>query len=323
MKKLIVRMPNWIGDVVMSLPVLQDLKRKYPDIFLSVLIKENLKNLLDYNPYIDEIIDFKDKKEAFDKIDKKYENGLLLTNSFSSSYLFYKAKIKSFGYRKDFRSFLLKKSLDFPKDKTHQIDKYKRLLTLFDIERTDEKPKLFLNEKERDTAINLIKSYGIKDINNLIGINPTAAFGSAKCWPIDRYQKLSLKLVKLGYTILVFADKKSKEKVDPYFDNIDKSILNLSGRTDLKELINIISFLRLFITNDSGPMHIASALKIPLIAIFGSTCEISTGPYYSETIIKNKVECSPCFKRKCPIDFRCMMGISHIRVFEKVKEMLS
>src|SRR3990172_11703964 len=94
MKKLIVRMPNWIGDVVMSLPVLQDLKRKYPDIFLSVLIKENLKNLLDYNPYIDEIIDFKDKKEAFDKIDKKYENGLLLTNSFSSSYLFYKAKIK-------------------------------------------------------------------------------------------------------------------------------------------------------------------------------------------------------------------------------------
>jgi len=132
MKKLIVRMPNWIGDVVMSLPVLQDLKRKYPDIFLSVLIKENLKNLLDYNPYIDEIIDFKDKKEAFDKIDKKYENGLLLTNSFSSAYLFYKAKIKSFGYRKDFRSFLLKKSLDFPKDKLLKtFSKYKDIQVIF------------------------------------------------------------------------------------------------------------------------------------------------------------------------------------------------
>jgi len=195
------------------------------------------------------------------------------------------------------------------------IDKYKKLLNFLNISNSQSLPILKLKNEDINEAKNLLLNSGYDYKNKLIGINCTAAFGDAKCWPKERYKELITKFLEQNYKVIFFSEKK-----DDFFS--DLSILNFQGNTNLSQLIHLINECSLFISNDSGPMHIASSLKRPLIAIFGSTCDIRTGPY-NGYVIKKNVSCSPCFKRKCPIDFRCMKNISVKEVFEKSVEILN
>ena len=326
MKKIVIRFPNWIGDFIMALPVLEDIKKNSPFSVISVLLKEHLKDLLKNNPHVDEITFLKkSKKETIKTLkDKNFDCGLLLTNSFSSAYLFYKANIKNkIGYRKDFRSIFLNKSLKFDNQKIHQIQKYKKLLKFLNIDTSNTKPKLYIDEPDKKTAKKILLDNGYNKEKKIIAINPFAAYGIAKCWPIDRYKKLASKILDDDSCVVVFiGDQLAREPINEICDDLLPRAINLAGKTTLNELVSVINEADLFITNDSGPMHIASALKKPLIAIFGSTSEILTGPYHNEIIINKNVNCSPCFKRVCPIDFRCMKSISVDDVFKKTKECL-
>ncbi|OGN61043.1 MAG: lipopolysaccharide heptosyltransferase II [Chlamydiae bacterium RIFCSPHIGHO2_12_FULL_27_8] len=315
MNNFIVRMPNWIGDIIMALPVLEDIKTNFPNSHLAVLIKQKHLSLLKNNSFIDEYLFLEDKKKLIKNL-KKFETGVLLTNSFSSALLFYRARIKKIiGYSKDLRNFFLTESIKYKNEKIHQIDKYKKLLNFLNISNSQSLPILKLKNEDINEAKNLLLNSGYDYKNKLIGINCTAAFGDAKCWPKERYKELITKFLEQNYKVIFFSEKK-----DDFFS--DLSILNFQGNTNLSQLIHLINECSLFISNDSGPMHIASSLKRPLIAIFGSTCDIRTGPY-NGYVIKKNVSCSPCFKRKCPIDFRCMKNISVKEVFEKSVEILN
>ena len=335
-KNIIVRMPNWVGDLVMATPILFDLRQKFPKATITAMIQKPLCELLKKDENINELFCFKKVKQLFlrrkenkniieNLIDGKYDLGILLTNSFSSAWLFYQGEVKNIiGFRKDFRSLMLNKALSYPKEQIHQVEKYKQLLKPLDIERSITKPKIYVDKKEIENAKELLYQRGYKDDQRLIGINPVAKYGMAKCWPIERYKEVAKRLCSNEKNFIVFlGDFDSRDVIKNICLDMPDRVINLAGKTTLRELVALISQLDLFLTNDSGPMHIAAGFDIDQIALFGSTSDVLTGPYSEKAIVINKkVECSPCYKRVCPIDFRCMLKISVDEVFDKMIDIL-
>ena len=335
-KNIIVRMPNWVGDLIMATPVLEDLKQKFPDATLTAMAKKPLCSLLKKDKNIDELFCFKKQKNIFlrrkenkniieNLREGQYDLGILLSNSFSSAWLFSQGKVKNIiGYKKDFRSLLLDIALKFSKEKKHQVIKYKELLKPLGIEISNTRPNIYLDEEEINQSKELIYQRGYTDDKNLIGINPLAKYGQAKCWSLDRFKEIALKLVEDEKNLVVFfGDFSSEEVLKDLFLDMPKQVINLANKTNLRQLASLIHECDLFLTNDSGPMHIAAAFDIPLLALFGSTSENFTGPYSENSHIINKNEkCSPCYKRVCPIDFRCMQKISVDEVMIQLLQML-
>ncbi len=307
-------MPNWIGDFVMATPVLEDLRGVYPDAKITALCSGFLGELLENNPYVDEIIPFSRKRRFFPKgliprlRREKYDLGILLTNSFSSAFHFWIGRVKKrVGFYKASRAFMLTKNVQY-RAKQHLVITYKTL-----IESTSNSgPRLFIAHKEKKIG------------KTLFGINPGAAYGSAKCWLPERFREVIERLLKEvpNSEVIVFGDKLTKPLVDQITEGFDQRVTNLAGKTTLKELISEIGRLDAFLTNDSGPMHIAASLQVPLVAVFGSTNPYATGPYKFGKVIYKQVSCSPCYKRVCPIDFRCMKQIEVDEVVQEMKRAL-
>jgi len=163
-------------------------------------------------------------------------------------------------------------------------------------------------------------TYG-KDI--IIGINPGAAYGTAKCWLPDRFIEITKKILELPHTyVIYFGDAAASPLIKTLAEPFSERVINMAAKTSLRELMALIHCCSAFLTNDSGPMHIAAALKTPLLALFGSTSEIKTGPYLKGRVIHKNVECSPCYKRVCPIDFRCMKRIEVSEVYNELMDIL-
>ena len=177
--------------------------------------------------------------------------------------------------------------------------------------------------RKREAAKQFLAEQKIPAHATIVGVNPGAAYGSAKCWLPERFRAVVEKLAKRPNTyVLCFADQAGTPLVNAICEGMPPSVINLAGATSLRELIALIECCTVFLTNDSGPMHIAAALKVPLVALFGSTNEIATGPYQHGQVIHKHVECSPCLKRTCPIDFRCMKRIEVDEVYEAlIKQM--
>jgi heptosyltransferase-2 len=330
-KNLLVRMPNWIGDLVMATPVLADLRNAFPEAKITAMCRKPIHELLMQDPSIDDLFSFTKwdqsflRRESRDVIGSlllgKFDVTILLTNSFSSAWIAWQAKIKRrIGYKDHGRRFLLTDPIDKPKAKMHQVDLYKKLLEPLGISRSKTTPKITLLEKEIEESKTLLYQRGYRKGERLIGINPGAAYGSAKCWPPEKFRELGFLLAKEGW-VLFFGDSTSSAMIKEITAEMPANVINLAGLTSLRELACLISDCDLLITNDSGPMHIGAALGTKLIALFGSTDEELTGPYQVEnSVIRKKVSCSPCFKRECPIDFRCMKQIEVKEVFEKARD---
>lgn len=313
----------------MATPALIRLRRLYPKARLTVMAKSSIATLFTHDPHIDNFFilgDHETKKEIAERLKShQFDYGLLLTNSFSSAWLFYKARIPyRVGYSKDMRGWLLSSKIPYPKEKTseHMISTYLRLIE----EKKSPKellPELYLSEQEKSCAKKFLEKCEIFEDHVLIGINPGAAYGPSKCWLENRFRELSIKLLENPRVILFFfGDSQSEEKVKRISNDLGPRVFNLSGTTTLRQLMALINECDLFLTNDSGPMHMASALGTRTVALFGSTSPKATGPIRSARVIKKPVSCSPCFKRECPIDFRCMKSISVEEVHQTLLEEL-
>ncbi len=332
-------MPNWIGDFVMATPVLQELKKRYPSAELTVMCKSPLVDLLQHNPYVNEIFSFNYAKGVFFRREEErniirklhtgnYDLGILLTNSLSSAWTFWQGNVKfRIGYRGDFRASLLTHPLAFPEEKEeqHLVLTYKHLLRPLGIECSETQPQLFLIEEEIKQAYRFLGRYDVGKEHIIVGINPGAAYGSAKCWLPERFQAVTQKLLEISPNIRVvfFGDHQGASLIKMICNTFSSQVVNLAGQTQLRQLIGLIKVCDVFLTNDSGPMHMADALGTPLLALFGSTNPLATGPFIQKNILRKEVACSPCYKRVCPIDFRCMKGIHTEEVYEKLKELLN
>lgn len=334
-KNIIVRMPNWLGDLVMATPVLRDLRIKFPDAKITAMCQSKIASLLKDDPHINELYSFNRPSgwihgvhEAAELIATirhgHYDLGVLLTNSFSSAWWFWRGHVKyRLGYADHLRSFLLTEPVSFPADlkKQHLVTTYKMLLKNLDIPLSDSSPELYINRDEVTAARERLIRDGINpDNHTIIGINPGAAYGSAKCWLPERFVEVSGILLKdPKVRILYFGDHAGAPLVRSICEKLPEGVFNFAGKTSLRELAALMMQCKVFLTNDSGPMHVASALGIPLVALFGSTSDVRTGPYKNGLVIHKHVECSPCYQRECPIDFRCMTRIESDEVVAAVR----
>jgi heptosyltransferase II len=331
-QNIIIRMPNWIGDAVMATPLIADLRHQFPEAQITAMCQGKIGELLLANPHLNEIFTFSRPNEfiryqATRQLiarlrQGKYDLGLLLPNSLSSAWWFWRGAVKErIGFATDGRSLLLTRRPPLPKERgEHLVLTYKRLLQPLEIAISTTKPQLFVTKEEMDAAALLLAAHKVPLQGTVIGINPGAAFGAAKCWPKEKFRALAKKILeKTNAHLLFFGDAQTAPLVHEICANLPSRVVNLAGLTSLRELIALLKQCSLFLTNDSGPMHIAAALQVPLVALFGSTDPFVTGPYQHGTIIrKDNISCAPCFRRVCPIDFRCMQRIEVDEVYSVI-----
>lgn len=331
-QNILVKMPNWIGDLILATPVLTDLRTAFPKASITAMCRQPLCDLLEEDQAIDELFCYRKPANGFDRREDardiigkiqtgKYDVGILLTNSFSSAWWFWQGKVKKrIGYSAHFRRFLLTTALKFKKEKEHIIDSYKRLLKPLGIPLSETAPRLYVTDQEVAVSKELLYQRGYVRGATLIGINPGAAYGSAKCWPPERFRALAMELLlKTKAYVVFFGDAATASLVKEICQGLPERVIDLAGVTSLRELACLIKDCDVLVTNDSGPMHMGAAFGTPLVALFGSTDDAVTGPFgQSENVLRKPVKCAPCFKRVCPIDFPCMKEISVAEVLERV-----
>lgn len=331
--KIIIRAPNWIGDAVMALPALESIRDNFPKASISIAAKNWVKDLFVSNSLAEEAISLPETNDvksqwlaAQDLKTRSFDLGLLLTNSLGSAFLFYLARIpQRWGYGTDGRSVLLTKSValkgsDVPR---HQVFYYLDLLHSLGFKTVPPEIKLAVPPGKSQAARDRLVSMGLDPGKPLVIVCPGASYGPAKRWPASRFARLaSLLQERKAAEILVIGSADEAGIAASMASLMEKKPAVLAGETTLADLMGLISRASLFVSNDTGPMHVANALGVPVVAIFGPTDPAVTGPFQKPSIcLKKEVPCRPCSYRTCPYDHRCLMGIDPEEVFQASQEM--
>lgn len=324
--RIVIRATNWLGDAVMSLPAIRAVRANFPGSPISLLAKRSVADLYARESCVDKIILYDGNRwgTASALRQRKFSLGILLTNSFDSALIFRLASIPQIvGYDSDFRRLLLSRAIPVPdwKDSLHERFYYSELLQqarLIDGFHGVDGPILL--ECAAEAAQAGRQAFAEQGVAQpVIGVSPGAAYGSAKRWLPERFAESAATLAtQRNSAVALFGaptDTAQCLAVEEVLKTKSVPVVNLAGKTTLRQFIDLAAACSVFLTNDSGSMHVASALGVPTVAIFGATNPKATGPAGpTNTVILEKVECSPCFKRKCPIDHPCMTGVTVDRV---------
>ena len=337
-KRLLIRSTNWIGDAVMTTPAVRAIRKNFPDTEISILAKPWVAPVFESSPYIDNILIYDDAGKHKGLLGKlrlarelkeyRFDAVILLQNAIEAAIIAFFAGIPCrIGYNTDARGLLLTHSVPCTPQikKIHQTGYYLGILQGVGLKTDGLNLDLVVAEKYQERAFEILNQYGISRNDRLVGINPSATFGSAKQWFPQRYADLADRIKEVFRAkIIIFGGPGDRELGREISQMMQHQSIDLCGKTDLQEAIALINMCNLFITNDSGLMHVATALDVPLIAIFGSTNPITTGPKgLNSRIVRVPVECSPCLKPECPKGhLKCMNQIDVDMLFDVVKEIL-
>jgi lipopolysaccharide heptosyltransferase II len=324
-KRILVRGTNWIGDAVLTTPALMAIRKGFPKAKNVLLVKPAIAELLHHHPAVDEIVLYRDPgphaglggKLTLARLLRhgRYDLAILLQNAFEAAAITALAGIPNrYGYATDGRSLLLTHRVPLiPKiRRRHQLHYYLELLRPLGIPVEPEPPMLRTTPGEDAEAIEHLRACGVDPKKVLIGLNPGSIYGTAKRWLPERFAAVADRVAaEHGGVVLIFGGRGEEELGAAIAGMMTAPTLVLSGRTTMRRLMALIKPCRLFITNDTGPMHIATAFGVPTVAIFGPTDPATTSPVGSRhELVRHPVDCSPCLLRECPIDHRCMQGIS-------------
>lgn len=341
-ERIFVRGTNWVGDAVMSIPALRELRRARPDAHIALAVRPWVRAIYDHADYVDEIIPY-DRQNSDGGLHwlawierlrlRRFDSALLLQNAFEAALMTRLAAIpRRIGYAGDSRGRLLTDALVRRTTRPrHQIYDYLDLLTLSglsprDYATGDFHPDLSIRLPGRIVARarQRLADSGILPGQTVVAISPGAFFGAAKRWFPERYAELGNRLAGEGARIVLVGSSGEVSLAETIAAAMKPSPLVLTGRTTLEELMAVLASCDLLVTNDSGPMHLGCALGIPLLALFGSTDDEATGPYSPRARwIHKHVECSPCLLRECPIDLRCFDRIHVDEVFAECMAILN
>lgn len=325
-KKIIVRVPNWIGDAVMCLPALEALHGLFPGADITVLARPVVVPVFENNPAVGEIMVYEKKGRhrglmgritlAKEIRDRGFDQAVLFQNAFDAALLVFMAGVpETVGYARDMRSPLLTKPVPVTEEvrKAHHVRYYLNLVgTLGEVGPDEPSPRLFLTEEEKARAGEFLKERGLTG-KPLVGAAPGASYGPAKMWPAEGFARVLDGLAdEFGATALVFGGEDDREAAEEVSKLLDCEHLDLAGRIGLREFMALASRLGVFVTNDSGPMHVSYALGVPTVAVFGSTDSVATGPLGgSSTVVRREFECSPCLERECRYGhYECLTSVA-------------
>ena len=339
--KLLVRTTNWLGDAVMSIPALREIRGAFPGWEITLLARPWVADLYAREDFGDHILRYENHgrhqglsgkwKLAAQLRQTRFDCAILLPNAFDAALIAWLARIpRRIGYARDARGPLLTDAIALPKKGSlpaHERFYYLELLRRAGlIEQLPDCPDIRLS------GAALAAESGREEwkrrklaAKRWIGVSPGAAYGGAKRWAPERFAEAAAALAaELDAGIAIFGSKAEAELCGWIADRAGPQAHNLAGTTSLAEFIDLAATCTVYLANDSGPMHVAAALGIPTVAVFGATDHIATGPVSERAcVVREPVDCSPCLLRECPIDHRCMERVTSSKVVGEALSLLA
>lgn len=326
-KRILIFNVNWLGDVLFSTAVIRNIRYNFPDSFIACIIPQRCAPVLEGNPHLDEIIIF-DEKAKFKFIrllkNKRFDAVFLLHRSFSRALICYLAGIpRRIGYSTRKRAFLLTEKITAPDlNSVHRIDYYLGLIERSGLKVKDRYTEFFISQEDAQAADDFLRQEVKEKRDFLVGINPGGNW-LPKRWPKEYWAKLADRLIEeLNAQVIILGAKSDIPLANEIQGIMRKKLIFATGRFNLKQLAALCKRLNLFISADTGPLHIANSVDTQrIIALFGPTSAHITGPYPEKnTVVLSKdAGCGiPCYEVACE-DNRCMKAISPDEVFEKIK----
>lgn len=324
-KNILIRATNWLGDAVMTTPAIGAVRESFPGARITLLANPLVAELFACHDWLDEVVVY-DRKGchagvkgrfalAAELKGRGFDLAILLQNAFDAALIARLARIpRRMGYRTDGRGLLLTHGVPVSAEKKrlHHVDYYLAMLATFGITSSAKKLHLAVTPEEEKVVAGKLAEGGIGRGDLLIGINPGASYGSAKRWYPERFAFVADELARRWGGRVVITGGPGEAGIAAEIESaMEGKCLNLAGRTSVRELMALVKRCNFFVTNDSGPMHLAAAFGVPLVAIFGPTDHTTTSPFSERAaLVRQETECAPCLKRECPADHRCMTAVT-------------
>lgn len=335
-RKILIRTANWIGDAVMTLPALTSIREGLPNRHVAILTKPWVADLFSENPLVDEIILYKTPgphegvrgkwRLAQELKQEKFDLAILFQNAFEAALISFLAGIpRRAGYNTDARAFLLTHAVPVngKVKKGHQVDYYRAMTASLGFQSLPAAPRLAPTKSQIEESERILKSRGLEGEKLLIGMAPGATYGPAKQWFPERFSALADRFSRdWGARVVIFGSQGDRDTASLLTKSADTEVLDFTGQTTLSQAIGLIARCRLFVSNDSGLMHVAAALGVPVVAIFGSTDPIRTRPMGGNCrVVQHPVPCAPCLRTHCPEKRECLEKITVDEVYEAAREL--
>jgi len=327
--KILIRATNWVGDAIMALPALRAVRKRFPEAEIAIVGRPYVADIYRDQEICNQLIPYDPKglhagfsgreRLAAELRAQKFDVALLLQNAFDAAWLAWRANIpERIGYARDVRSFLLTKAVPLPRHgetPVHEKFYYLELLRRagwLDSVQDETFIGLSVPEEKRRSADELLCKFGVRQGALRIAIGAGASYGSAKCWPPPRFAEVANRLQsEADADVILFGIAAEANVSTAISGELRRPPINLTGKTAIADLPALLSQCHLFIGNDSGAMHVAAAVGLPIVAVFGPTDPNGTAPVTTRcSIVQQKPYCSPCFLRCCPTDHRCMTAIT-------------
>ena len=336
--RIMIRATNWVGDAIMGLPALRSVRSRFPDAQISIVARPAVVDLYRHQGICDELIPYdtngpdrgwRGREEIAAHLRAgKFNVALLLQNAFDAAWLAWRAGVpERIGYARDGRGLLLTQAVAVPRSgeiPAHEKFYYLELLRRagwLDRLPDDEHIVLRVLDADRRGAMQKLVEAGSRPHALRVAVGAGASYGSAKCWPPDRFaQALNEFRAQVDADLVLFGAAQDVAVSAAIAGDLRGAWIDLTGRTTVGELPALLSQCHIFLGNDSGAMHVAAAVGLPVVAVFGPTDPSGTAPVTPRAaIVQQKPYCSPCFLRRCPTDHRCMMAVSPALVVDALR----
>jgi heptosyltransferase-2 len=340
--RILIRATNWVGDAIMALPALRAARAKFSDAEIAIVARPYVADIYRDQQICNQLINYDAngihagfsgrERLAHELREQKFDVVLLLQNAFDAAWLAWRANIpERIGYARDGRSLLLTKPVPVPTlGETPAHEKFYYLELLRRAGWMDSLPDesfiaLTVSEIKRRRASEFLVESGARPHALRVAIGAGASYGSAKCWPPPRFAELASRLqAQNDADVILFGTAAEAAVSSAIVAWMPRPPIDLTGKTAIADLPALLSQCHLFIGNDSGAMHVAAAVGLPVVAIFGPTDPLATAPVTPRcSIVQEKPYCSPCFLRRCPTDHRCMTKVTPGLVEAAVRPWLS
>ena len=334
-RRILIREVNWVGDAILTLPALAALDRRYPRAEIVVMAKPWVADLFADQPCVDRVVRYQPEgchrgirgrwRLAVDLRREPFDLAVIFPNSIDSALVPWAARIPHrIGFARDGRRALLTHPIRERREAgRHQVERYLDLVRSLGADGGGP-PRLAVGPAARDTARGLLAEHGLGAPTPFVVLNPGSVYGGAKRWPAERFAAVADALAESrGLGIVLVGSARETGVLDAVAGRMRRMPVRLGGRTDLPTLAAVLQSARLLLSNDTGAMHVAAAVGTSVLAVFGPTDAVATGPLGPRArVLREPAPCSPCLLRECPIDHRCMLGLGVGAVREAAEQML-
>jgi heptosyltransferase II len=333
-QRIVVRGTNWVGDAVMGVPALRELRKVFPKAEITLVVRPWAEGLFAEASFVDHLLLY--ERQGIGSVlnqvkqwkRRNFDLAVLFQNAFEAALIPFLARVPlRIGYAIDGRRLLLTHPLMLPgwRDTRHEVFYYLNIVS--EIAKlagagigSEPDSSIEISDSRRKDARQELPREGLT-----VALCPGSINSRAKRWPADRYAELADRLIEEdGAQVLLIGSKDERDVSAAVTQRMKHDAIDMTGKTSLDRAVALLSVVDLVVTNDTGSAHIAAALGRPTIVIFGPTNPLTTRPFAKAAeMLRHPPDCAPCMLRDCPIDHRCMTAISVDEVLDKARSMLS